>query len=65
VRLVGSSSPREGRLELYYNGIWGTVCDDQFDDAAATVVCRSLNFTYVIHIYDFVFVFLNVICSVC
>ena len=49
VRLVGSNSSHEGRLEVYYNSIWGTVCDDYFADAAATVVCRSLGFGYVCH----------------
>jgi len=44
VRLAGSNRSHEGRLELYHNGIWGTVCDDGFTDAAATVVCRSLGF---------------------
>ena len=42
VRLVGSGLPREGRLEVYYDGDWGTVCDDYFDDVDATVACKSL-----------------------
>ena len=44
VRLTGSGSPYEGRLEVYYNGEWGTVCDDMFDDIDATVACNSLGF---------------------
>jgi len=47
VTLVGGRSPREGRLELYHRGTWGTVCDDRFTDAAARVVCYSLGFGYV------------------
>ena len=48
MRLVGGPSLYEGRLEVRYNNIWGTVCDDYFDDRDATVVCRSLGFTYVL-----------------
>ena len=47
VRLVGGSNTLEGRLELRHNGVWGTVCDDGFNDAAAKVVCNMLNFGYV------------------
>jgi len=44
VRLTGSGLSYEGRLEVYHNGIWGTVCDDQFDDTDAAVACYSLDF---------------------
>jgi len=50
VRLVGGPSSHEGRLELNYNGVWGTVCNDNFTDTAATVVCSSLGFTYVLFV---------------
>ena len=44
LRLAGSDLPYEGRLEVYYNGVWGTVCDDYFDDTDAAVACYSLGF---------------------
>lgn len=42
VRLVGGSNEYEGRLEVFYNGEWGTVCDDVLNDRIASVVCRTL-----------------------
>ena len=49
VRLVGlrgvtSSNLTAGRLELYYNGRWGTVCDSGFGANEALTACRQLGF---------------------
>jgi len=54
MRLVGSDLPREGRLEVKIGGIWGTVCDDAFDDKDAMVACSSLGFGYVCNMQAFV-----------
>ncbi len=42
VRLVGGRHEFEGRVEIEVDGVLGTVCDDEFDDIDAAVVCRSL-----------------------
>jgi len=48
VRLVGTErNAMEGRLEVFYNRRWGTVCDHGFNDYAAKVACNGLGFGYV------------------
>uniref|UniRef100_A0A8C1XBE4 Neurotrypsin n=1 Tax=Cyprinus carpio TaxID=7962 RepID=A0A8C1XBE4_CYPCA len=47
VRLAGGSSLKSGRLEVYLNGQWGSVCDTHWTDRDASVVCRQLGLRYV------------------
>ena len=48
IRLVGgakSSSFHSGRVELFINGEWGTICDNSWSSNEARVVCRQLGYT--------------------
>lgn len=42
-RLVNGTAAA-GRLEINYDGEWGTVCDNRFEKEEAQVACRMLGF---------------------
>ena len=44
VRLVGGNSSSEGRVEMCYRGVWGSICYNGWDNFDAAVVCRQLGF---------------------
>ena len=39
-----NTSYTSGRLEIFLNGRWGTVCDDLWDSANSDVACRQLGY---------------------
>jgi lysyl oxidase-like protein 2/3/4 len=44
LRLVGGKNFYSGRLEVFYDGEWGTICDDGWSELSADVACRTLGF---------------------
>ena len=44
LRLVGGESEKEGRVEICVGGLWGTICDDNYNRPDARVICRQLGF---------------------
>ena len=44
VRLRGGIDPSNGRVEVCQFTTWGAVCNDEWDDNDARVVCRQLGY---------------------
>lgn len=44
LRIVGGPNTTTGRLEIFFNGLWGSVCDDGWSHAEADVACRQMGY---------------------
>ena len=51
VRIAGGGD--SGRLEFRNNAQWGTVCKNGFDDDAADVACRQLDYVQADDVYTY------------
>ena len=50
VRINGSAKST-GRVEVFYDGKWGTICDDAWDLNDANVVCRQAGYKRALQAY--------------
>ena len=46
IRLQGGSYSNQGRVEVYCNGEWGTICDNGFGSTDAQTICNQLGYNY-------------------
>ena len=45
-------SENKGTVEIFYNGTWGTVCDDNWGFTEAEVACHMLGFGGAVRAYS-------------
>ena len=47
VRLVDGRNTKEGRVQMYYNGKWHSICSDTWSeiDGEADVVCSTIGYS--------------------
>ena len=45
LRLAGSTTAGQGRVEICINETWGTICDDSWGTPDASVACQALGFS--------------------
>ena len=58
IRLQGGDFVNQGRVEVYCNGQWGTICDNGFGSDDANIICKQLGYTGYIN-YDHLSLYAN------
>lgn len=51
--MSGGSGESNGRVEIFHNGVWGTVCGSSFDMTTAVIVCRQMGYQNARVVRDF------------
>ena len=46
IRLLEGKYSNEGRVEVYCNGQWGTICDNGFSSTDALTICKQLGYNH-------------------
>ena len=46
VRVVEGERYGVGRVEVCKDNVWGTICDEEWDNLDATVACRAFRFDW-------------------
>ena len=44
IRLADGAFTQQGRVEICTNGVWGTICDNGWDNADAYILCKGLGY---------------------
>lgn len=44
LKLFGGQDEHEGNVEIFHNGKWGNICDDEWDKHEADIVCKQLGY---------------------
>ena len=53
VKLTNGTRESEGTVEIYLDGIWGTICDISWQHSHANIVCQQLGYPGMLQIIPY------------